>query len=222
MKKRKKVNRGTSGKGKTANVRKSKSSAASSTAVKKKRDYSRSPYQKEARKGNDLLRELEEKNITSDNIETIKSALKILNQGINKKGRQDRFYSGNMLSDEDKKLFENLVNELDKEVKNIRKELSSKDRKQHDDYTDQDYIDESDVLNDIMFKSFSELGLSSQQIKDITDIAKDKGLHMDQINDIKVRILERMALDNLTSGLDMRAINIDKFSEYMRNELYNV
>ena len=181
-----------------------------------------SPYQKEARKGNDLLRELEEKNITSDNIETIKSALKILNQGINKKGRQDRFYSGNMLSDEDKKLFENLVNELDKEVKNIRKELSSKDRKQHDDYTDQDYIDESDVLNDIMFKSFSELGLSSQQIKDITDIAKDKGLHMDQINDIKVRILERMALDNLTSGLDMRAINIDKFSEYMRNELYNV
>lgn len=222
MNKRKKVNRGTSGKGKTANVRKSKSTASSSTAVKKKRNYARSPYQKEARKGNDLLRELEEKNITSDNIEMIKSALKLLNQGINKKGRQDRFYSGNMLSDEDKKLFENLVNELNKEVKKIRKELSSEDRKQHDDYTDQDYIDESDALNDILYKSFTELGLSSQQIKDITDIAKEKGMHMDQINEIKKSILEKMTVKNLTTGLDMRGINVDKFSEYMRNELYNV
>lgn len=219
-KKIKKINRGKAGKGKAPTAKKKTAAGGKSTKVKK-RDYTRTAYQKKARKGNDLLRELELKNITSDNIEMIKNALEIFNTDIKKAGRKDRFFSGNTLSKENEAIMNNLIDELYNEVQRIKKALASEERQKQDDISDQDYIDEIDTLNDILNKSFSELGLSSQQIKDISDIARAKGMHMDSIDAIKRDILQRMVRENILTGMKMRDINVDKFSAFMRDELYN-
>lgn len=220
MAKRKKVKHGNVAKGATAKINKTKIKPSPSTALRK-RNYTRSPYQKTARRGNDILRQYEESGLKSDTIETIKSSIEIINEEIGKKGRKDRIYSGNDLSEEDKRIIEKLVNELDEENKRIKKALKSKERKKQYDISDQDYIDELDTIDDIFKKSFSELGLSSQQIKDISDIAKSKDMHMDTINNLKKEVLQRLMRENIRSGLKLRDINVDKFTEYMRNELYN-
>ena len=93
-KKIKKINRGKAGKGKAPTAKKKTAAGGKSTKVKK-RDYTRTAYQKKARKGNDLLRELELKNVTSDNIEMIKNALEIFNTDIKKSGHKDRIFYDN-------------------------------------------------------------------------------------------------------------------------------
>lgn len=188
----------------------------------KKRDYTRNAYQKIARKANDSLRKLEKMGVTSDKMETLKNALELLNESINKKGRADRVYSGKNLTPENEQRYTNISTQIIEETKNIEQMLKSDDRQKQDDLSDQDYIDMQDTYNDFLNKSLADFIKDSHQLKDIYDIARKKGIHADQIEEIKQNILREIARENIINGRKIDEVNPDKLSEFMRNELYNL
>lgn len=222
MAKIKKINRGNSGKGKAPKAKKKTSSKQAAKVTIKKRDYTRSPYQKKARYGNDKLRELESLGVHTDKTRTIVHTLEKMNEDINKKGRKDRFYSGNDLSEQDRAIFESMILELSAEIDKIKKELKSEDRKKQDDLSDQDYIDQNEMFDDFTVHAFDELGLSSQQKRDIYQIAKDKGIHTDQINEIIRAYIEKEYPEVLKQGKGFKDINPDPFAAFVRKELYKL
>lgn len=221
MAKIKKINRGNSGKGKAPKARKITSRQAPKATIKK-RDYTRSAYQKKARYGNDKLRELENLGVHTDKTRTIVHTLEKMNEGINKKGRKDRFYSGNNLSEQDQAIFESMILELGVEIDKIKESLKSEDRQKQDDLTDQDFLDMNEMFDEFTVHAFDELGLSSQQKRDIYQIAKDKGIHTDQINEIIRAYMEKEYPEILRQGKGFKDINPDPFAAFVRKELYNL
>lgn len=221
MAKIKKINRGNSSKGKVPKARKITSKPAPKATIKK-RDYTRSAYQKKARYGNDKLRELESLGVHTDKTRTIIHTLEKMNEGIKKKGMKDRFYSGNNLNEQDRAIFESMILELGVEIDKIKEALKSEDRQKQDDLTDQDYIDYNEMFDEFTVHAFDELGLSSQQKRDIYQIAKDKGVHTDQINEIIRAYIEREYPEVLKQGKGFKDINPNPFAAFVRKELYKL
>lgn len=182
----------------------------------------RTDWQKKARKGNDLLRWLEENKYNNDKLETIKSDLAILNEDIGKKGNQERFYSGENIDDRHKAMFEPLINELSEEVKRIKEMLKSDERQKNYDLTDQEYIDFKDNQSNFINKVFEKYKLDSGQKKDIYNISDRKGIHNDTIADIVKKALKELGTKQVKDGKLIRDIQPDELSNFVRKELYKL
>lgn len=161
-----------------------------------------------------LLKDLDDRGLTTNEIENIKNALENMNADIGKRGRQDRFSKSK--KQYDNPVLENLGNKLKAEYKRINTMLKSDDRMKQDDLTDQDYLDFKDTETDYITHSMQKHGLSSTQIQDIYNIVKDKGLKKKDYERVIRREIDKQLKKGFASVGYRTVVNPDDLSNMIK------
>lgn len=185
----------------------------------KKRDYTRSDYEKLIRKANDILRYAEENKITNNTLESVKHALEMINNNVGKKGRSDRFASSEKLNKDSNGAIKNLAKLLTTEgnVKNI---MGSKTARKllKAGYTKQDILDMIDTTDDT--KTYMQYidELPSDQKYDFYLMSRKLGLKNEQLDEILLECARRAESEFFVDN-GYRSVNPDKLSKYIKDTL---
>lgn len=185
----------------------------------KKRDYTRSEYEKLVRKANDILRYADENKITNNTLESIKQALEKVNEQFGKVGKKDRFSSSEKFNKDTNKIVKNLAKTLI-EQGNVKAIFGTKTARKlaRAGYSKQDILDKLDTVDDTkVYLNYIE-ELPSDQKYDFYLMSRKLGLKSDQLDKILIESVKKAEIEFLTEN-GYRSINPDKLSRYIRDRL---
>lgn len=185
----------------------------------KKRDYTRSEYEKLVRKANDILRYADENKITNNTLESVKHALEKVNEQFGKSGRNDRFSSSEKFNKDTNNIVKNLAKTLI-EQGNVKAIFGTQTARKlaRAGYSKQDILDQLDTVDDTkVYLNYIE-ELPSDQKYDFYLMSRKLGLKSDQLDKILIESAKKAESEFLAEN-GYRSINPDKLSRYIRDRL---
>lgn len=206
---------------------------ANKTAPKKTTKNHLSEFEKTMKRANRLLYNSKKMGISNDSIERMKNALNVLYSSLEKDGvkvkNKEVFTKSKKLDKRQENLLMGLADTLLKDKSaDIKKTLSDRNRinqikKEQGLETDKEVIEFFDIMKRTKNDTIISKMLDSDQVKTMYDLARDKGMTGNQVNDlinnaVKENVRKQLANKGYVERTDQLAIDIRKMIRKFKND----
>lgn len=192
-----------------------------------------SEFEKTMKRANRLLYNSKKMGISNDSIERMKNALNVLYSSLEKDGVKVRnkevFTKSKKLDKRQENLLMGLADTLLKDKSaDIKKTLSDRNRinqikKEQGLSTDKEVIEFFDIMKRTKNDTIVSKMLDSDQVKTMYDLAREKGMSGNQINDlinnaVKENVRKQLSNKGYVERTDQLAIDIRKMIRKFKND----
>lgn len=192
-----------------------------------------SDFEKTMKRANRLLYNSKKMGISNDSIERMKNALNVLYSSLEKDGvkvkNKEVFTKSKKLDKRQENLLMGLADTLLKDKSaDIKKTLSDRNRinqikKEQGLETDKEVIEFFDIMKRTKNDTIVSKMLDSDQVKTMYDLAKEKGMSGDQVNNlinnaVKENVRRQLSNKGYVERTDQLAIDIRKMIRKFKND----
>lgn len=192
-----------------------------------------SEFEKTMKRANRLLYNSKKMGISNDSIERMKNALNVLYSSLEKDGvkvkNKEVFTKSKKLDKRQENLLMGLADTLLKDKSaDIKKTLSDRNRinqikKEQGLSTDKEVIEFFDIMKRTKNDTIVSKMLDSDQVKTMYDLAREKGMSGNQINDlinnaVKENVRKQLSNKGYVERTDQLAIDIRKMIRKFKND----
>ena len=192
-----------------------------------------SEFEKTMKRANRLLYNSKKMGISNDSIERMKNALNVLYSSLEKDGvkvkNKEVFTKSKKLDKRQENLLMGLADTLLKDKSaDIKKTLSDRNRinqikKEQGLETDKEVIEFFDIMKRTKNDTIVSKMLDSDQVKTMYDIAREKGMTRNQVNDlinnaVKENVRRQLSNKGYVERTDQLAIDIRKMIRKFKND----